>query len=426
MIDELMYINDGINPFRRLVIGYGGLNYHPYLPIIGGMIGGMAYVDPDNPSELTDEHVLKYSEDPESGIKNLNDWLNAVINDEDEDVNKKIQELTRQYSDLIFEEKYNNEKGKYKDLKLDENIQSSKKIIEDYFNKISEDYIPEKELEGKFKQPEQNDLYERYDDDAKKIYPSNILDTSKNELRGDLSEQDAVDYEEDTRMLYNIDKDKSLAYNSKELEPYTDEFLNYALKKIGIEKTPNELNKYDKDKLRNLILQFMPIDIIKNKTIWELKSFSNPIQNYPLNNYQMGISKFDFNTIFKGSGNNIKKLFNVKFKYDKDNDGWKIKNLYVEKINNKGEPESMEKEIPILKGNNFKYYWLFNNKDGIGYYNPLINKKFKPIKSSNGYDFGWKDDLTLSNKIPINTKDLNIMPRRYSTKYNKIIKKYKK
>ena len=33
-----MYINDGINPFRRLVIGYGGLNYHPYLPIVGGTL----------------------------------------------------------------------------------------------------------------------------------------------------------------------------------------------------------------------------------------------------------------------------------------------------------------------------------------------------------------------------------------------------
>ena len=118
------------------------------------------------------------------------------------------------------------------------------------------------------------------------------------------------------------------------------------------------------------------------------------------------------------------KPFDVVFKYNNvGNNDWRVENLYAIDVN-----DETKRPIPLLKNNNFKYYWLFGNPDVIGYYNPLLNKNFEPIKQNDGsYMFGWKgiEDIIDSSYIKIPNKDIQIYPRRYSTKFNKIINKHK-
>jgi hypothetical protein len=413
-LDDMMYISDGHNPFRYGLYGRGGLGYKP-LPY--NMIGGMAYRNPDKPSELYDEHILRFKEEyPELHIDTLNQYLDAVINSDKIDEERKINELNKQLSDLEFEKEQNDTKGKYKDKELEKNINESLEIINNYFQQDENREL--KALENSYFQPKTNEFYERNDEEAEKENPSKTIigKTDKDTERGDKFEKDAFVYEEDTHLLYNIDKDKSTAYNSKELEPYTDEFIKYCLKKIGINKDLKDLSDTDKDKLIDKILQFIPVDIVKDNTIWELKSYGKNLTNeYKFGKQSLSITKMDKSVVYNPKIN--KPYFNVIFKYNKGGDEWRVKNLYT------------DEGIPLLKNSNFKYYWMFNNPDGIGYYNPLKNKNFEPEKDKKDkyYKFGWKDmeDIMSSKKINIPNKDIQVYPRRYSSKFNKIIKKYK-
>ena len=52
----------------------------------------------------------------------------------------------------------------------------------------------------------------------------------KNEERGNIFEEDVYTYDDENNILRNLDKDKTNAYNTKDLEPYSDHFLNYIIK----------------------------------------------------------------------------------------------------------------------------------------------------------------------------------------------------
>jgi len=382
------------------------------------MIGGMAYPDADNPNEMFDEHILSIKEKyPDLNIKTLDEYLEAVIQSELINEDRKISELNKQLSDLEFEKEINDAKGKNKNYELDKNIDKSLNIINKYFEKDEKREI--KALEKPYYQPETNEFYDRNEKEAENEYPSKtkIGIKEKNTERGDIFENDAIVYDDETQLLYNIDKDKTIPYDTKELEPYTKEFLEYSLKKIGIDKNLNDITEDDMDNLRDKVLKYIPIDVVKDNTLWELKSFGEKIKNYGKYGLQsLSTTKMDTSPIFK---NKNEPYFNVSFKYNKVGDEWRVKNIFT------------DNGIPLFKNNNFKYYWMFNNPDGIGYYNPLTNKNFEPIeekknKKNSYYKFGWKDkDAISANKIKIYNYDIQLYPRRYSTKFNKIIKKYK-
>jgi len=419
--NDYYYLGNLIN-----IIGKGGLGYKPRI-----IKGGMAYTNPDKPSELYDEHILKFKNDErykDLKIDTLNEYLEAVINSTEITDEKKIEELNKQLSDLEMLKEINKSKGKNKDKELERNINTSLSIINTYFK--SDDNKEIEALENEYKQPENNDFYKRNQEEAKKKDYINNIDIE----RGNIFEGDITDYEDDTRILYNIDKDKSTAYNSKELEPYTNEFLKFSLERLGIKKDLKDLTEHDKIKLSRQILTYIPLDIIKDKTLWELKSYNTEISgNYDIYNKKKKItqdiqkSKMWASQIYdkveKGKKPSFKP-FDVVFKYNNvGNNDWRVENLYAIDVN-----DETKRPIPLLKNNNFKYYWLFGNPDVIGYYNPLLNKNFEPIKQNDGsYMFGWKgiEDIIDSSYIKIPNKDIQIYPRRYSTKFNKIINKHK-
>jgi len=451
-IDDIMYIVDGIK-------GNGGLGYKPYYMHGGGylsdidnkikelepvvkstgkykkelselfrikygtikrMKGGMAFVDINNPDEITDEHLKQY------GLNNYEEYLKVIMNANSDEKLKTIK-LLEQLKDLEQIKEDNDRRDNDKNDTIDKLVDDYKDIISGYLDKdISNKILKSKKFKEKI--PDDNTLYRENETLAKNTNVKNI-----NQERGEIFEDDVTNYDIDTGILKNLDNDPSTSYNSKDYDQYNPEFINkiiekYDIKDNGKYKTINNLTNDEKILIEEKILTYIPIDIIKDNTIWELKSFSKDIYNkkqnikgnHQVNAFQvMGNSKMNNSRLYDKQNKKID--YDINFRYIKDGNNWKVKNLYT---NIDG------KEIPILKKDNYDYYWMWSNPDNIGYYNPLKNKKFTPIKvKKNNYKFGWDDETDPDDlkkiDIVIPNSEINIYPTRYSEKFKNIIKKYK-
>jgi hypothetical protein len=270
-----------------------------------------------------------------------------------------------------------------------------------------------------YKTANDNPLFMRFNIEAENT-PLQFTETIDTK-RGDISEEKIIDYDIDTGILSDYDGNKNNAFNSKDIFGYNENYIKKLLKKnnfnqsINIEDITKELN----DKIRNLYLQYYPVDVIKDGTIWELKSYSKPTKtsgNYH-NNQEMQRTKIE------GTGR-YQILYN-----QLANGKWVIGNIYDTKENMKTLPD---------RPDGYKYYWGYNSKDGIANTNPLESPNFRPqlndpvlLNGKTYYKGGWNPNMSFTRKDK-NNKDINYIaksnkelkrePRRYSRKYNKRIK----
>jgi exonuclease SbcC len=114
-IDDLMYINDGNNPFRTgFIYGTGGLGYKPYLGISGGVVivrDTINKKEEEINGKITD--IIPYNEDDkrklltdndfDKDIKDLDNHLNYLTGGENNEISKEVKE----YIDNLPPEKKN-------------------------------------------------------------------------------------------------------------------------------------------------------------------------------------------------------------------------------------------------------------------------------------------------------------------------------
>jgi hypothetical protein len=397
-------------PIKKVVKQY---NYPVYEPKVKKRIKmkgkGPIYPDINDPSKLLDENVEKAKEKG-FDVDNIYELIEGVDISPDLTDEKKYKFIKEKLDELDELDKRNKGFGNKRDLRLEENIQNLKEYIQSKLEK--EEYL-EQSIEDKSKPITMNELYERNEEEAGKVL-GEVNDT----LRGNLFEKEVGKFDSDIGILQFIDKDKSIVNNSKEVEGYSDDFINHIIQKYNIKnkdgsyKDKSTLDKNDKDLLDEKILKFFPIDIIKDNTLWELKSFGNDLSSP----YGQEIQITKLNGYVNHNDNSRYIMV-----YEKIDGKMKVKNIYY---------KDGENTIPILKKDGYEYYWMFNNKDNIGYVNPLKIKDFQPEKiSGNIYSFGWKNlpesEMSITKKILIPNRNINIYPKTYSKKFNQKIKKFK-
>jgi hypothetical protein len=251
--------------------------------------------------------------------------------------------------------------------------------------------------------------------EAKKKDP--LLPLTVDELRGDLTEEHITDTRA-TKLLQDIDHDKSQPLNSKDRKSLNSEFVKTLFNENKDKfSNPNEVM----DHIKNEVTKYYPIDIIKNNTLWELKSFSKETNPNKIREHSMSESKI--------AGHN---KYKIKYINTGTNESpkYKIDNIYYETNWNpeKNHFSSKKSFIPTLpvKPNGYDYYWLFNNLDRVAYKNPLMDEKFKPTlikKEPNKYLASWEGaqkENPESKKEPkflVKNTDLLHLPTRYPKEY---------
>jgi hypothetical protein len=442
------------------IYGYGGLGYIPKRR--NRMIGGMATEHPD---------TRKYWHElyPEYGVDNMEDLITEFLKSGEDD-DHKVNFLLKEAGDFIGDFKQRNEEiinqllEKSKSLNPSEYTEEEyNKAIEDEFNDVIEgikniqehenerlkiahrliteilkfntqhEFTPEQNkkfdliIEGKFPY-ENNPLFKHEDERAVAINPEDEKLSNLN--RGVLTEED---WTNNPTMVEIIDNDKSTLYNTKNLSAYSDEFKNAMVKIATGDLSKNfddlkDMSESEKSNIMNYIektfLEFIPIDLVKGNTIYEVKSFSRPLNQ---DGYQtLGKTKLQgYDANIKSSKNlkGVLKKNEYSYQFEFNPDGTKIKNIifnfkgrqYSDPVFVNGErvEKLLEKikfeNIPILKNNSndYKYYWLMSNKDITGYINPLDLQ----IDKSNNITEQMKDDGM--DKIKIKNRDFKIMPNSY-------------
>jgi hypothetical protein len=407
-IDDMMKISDDCDP-------------HHYIKG-KGIVGGMVFDLPHN--KLSDENILINKANIDLNTTDIDDlvhsysylaqsvggkdfdkrinWLIEKINDigdiENTEKNKGI-------IDLNFDE---NEKGYMTDIKVnadrlaifDANRLAVDKVLSNYAKEgkyklggREHSNIKAKVAEFEESYPENNPIFKEYHTESKKDlktgkYPTDTVDTR----RGDISEEFSINNDELTRQFRNIDTNDSPLYNSKNPIPYTPEFKNL-LKPKYIPTNEKERKAVFEEIKKEL--GYYPIDGIKigttdYGTLWELKSYSTPLEEKG-GKQKLSLSKIEGRADYK-------------IKYKKDGNDFVIENVYYN-------------DVPTLpyKPLGYKYFWAFDNKDRIGYANPLTKKAgFRPIKNKDGtYNGSWDKDEVYGNDLYINNKDIKIYPKGY-------------
>jgi hypothetical protein len=260
-----------------------------------------------------------------------------------------------------------------------------------------------------YKTTEDNPLYESFYKEA------NYNPTE----RGDISEAEIMKYDTDTGILEDYDGDKSRAFDSKNILAYDPEYIrflsgnrfnnNWELNKLP----PKEIVKIQ-EHLQKEFFKYYPIDTIKNDTLWELKSYQSPTKNNKTQDLQR--------TKIEGY-----KQYEIRYKQN-DKGDWVVDNIY---------DTYLKKNTLPTRPNGYKYFWGFNNKDGIAEANPLKSPDFIPIpvkSKKTGDILYYKGDWNPEKKIEkyekpfleINNSELKREPNRYSRKYNKKINTIRK
>ena len=408
--------NDNINTLNFLKIDKIGSE----------MIGGMAFQN-INTGNLDHELFEKY------GVDNMNDLIDFVMNSNLND-KEKYNFLLKEGTDILIDLKKKAQISNNNELEKDVNDSSSKIIglLNDFKDKGYKKSDDQKELLKAIKNDKINDeINPHYDLSFSTAKQSKDTFTEQSEERGNIVEDDLT---KNNIILEIIDDDNSTAYNTKDLNAYNLDFLNALIKmELGnpdfknltnVNQIPSQMEKLLYDKF----LQYVPVDIIKDNTIWEIKSFNKSIT--PNNDKQMmsetklkGFeNKFwvDLNQRL-GNGYSIKATpYSYDFKYIDNGSNKKVDNIYFKfktPISFYGKPtdKKFDYEIPIFKTNNngFDYYWLYDNKDKIGYINPLKEDNFKKYnKQLNNPNTKVNDKG--KKIIEVKNEDIRIMPYSYA------------
>lgn len=450
-IDELMYINDGIDPYKQY--GYwdiflrenpqynkGGIIVKPKRQ--NAIVGGMPFrdindirknnyemykndklnifdVDEFNEENDNINKTLKHMDElielyidakleGDSKYKNINITEFNKLND-DLDKNKMTEEEKKLYDDIT--NKFLDIKGKT----IDE-LRSMRKNENDnmFYNQMTDlgknkaeevknEYLtnPKKRNEirnkwlGEWQETDQRKTFDNLDNDNDKAdYLEKFI---KNVEKGNVSENKLIDKD---ILLTFIDKDESKAYNTKDMNGLNNDFIQ-TLKNIGM----------SDDDIKNKVLEKLNFDVVKDNTIWELKAFGK--NSYDVEKYdRYSKAKFygsELTTIVFNDKNGKKKYYELQYDF-------KIKNNKVVDISYVLQPKYNQTNIyvgSIIKSNpnGYNYYIMENNKDTIQYINPLK-------------DDNWKN---IDNQIKQGKKGINIpnskflkFPKSYIENFNKI------
>jgi len=374
------------------------------------------------------------------GINNLPDLIDEVMGNTTLTDEQKYNFLLKEASDVMVDLKKKADIDDNKELK-DEVEESKKKLIEE-LNKMRQ--------KGYKKTPEQkealltitkdksdinfNPHFHEEDKKAVQKYPSDFF--KKNTERGDITEEDLTN---NFKLFDFVDKDNSSIYNTKNFDAYNPDFIN-ALLKITLADPDypyieandfNDIPKRIKDFIYEKFLKFVPVDFVKDNTIWETKSFSKPILDNT-KKQEMKEQKIigynnnpilDLNSIKKGiyvGNKNDLPTLNYDFKYKTTGKENKVDNIYFNfdgKIKyfgkNKGKLDFKNIHIFRNKPKGYNYYWLYDNNDKLGYYNPLKKDNYKEIESQLNNSKQKLDDKG-KKVIEVENKNIRIMPYSYS------------
>jgi hypothetical protein len=361
----------------------------------GGMIGGMAKYNAEG--DIVER--LERRDNPEDEIQaetlEITEYIDEINDADNLSDKQKFNEIMKQVGDL---------KELYKDSEITE---TGKELIKSKLghinNVLSEDkYDKFNPKDYKYEKVKGNPLYEKFYEEAN-------YDPTE---RGNISEEQIMKYDIDTGILEDYDGDKSRAFDSKNILAYDPEYIKFLSgnrfdNNWNYQNLPIDKRTKLRDHLRNEFLQYYPIDTIKNDTLWELKSYKSPTKNNKTQDLQQT----------KIEGQNQYEL-----RYKQNNKGeWVVDNIYDKVIKKNTLPE---------RQNGYKYFWGFNNVDGIAEANPLKSSNFIPIPITSKktgdilyYKGDWKNKITKYGKpyLQINNSELKKEPSRYSKKYNKRI-----
>jgi hypothetical protein len=378
--------------------------------------------DLDEPPILLGDNI-KYDEDGNvinTNVERLSKIENMINKGEYDDAYERIIfELTDLFDIQNYIKKHvnnpiDNERYKYSQQ------------LENKLQKLAEK-IPDFEEEGllddiqKMKQESEN-KYALVKNETEKFIEhqtANLTPKEKNqkiaEEAGNVNEEYV---EKRRRFLSSIDGDKSTPHNSKSLLAYDVKFRKI-LDKIYNELSEDEKDEYKDEKgrskyvfLRNKFLKYFPIDFIKNKTLWELKSHSDNKEKY---------QPYSTNKIegYYGIGNPI---YNIV--YTTKNGERRVENItFTYKL-----PDGTFKTINTLphRKTGYNYLTSFNTEFGNTYYNALGDEDFEKTKiplreeyKNKQYIEVLKDDFKngfLDDKIITHNKDNNVMSKKISVR----------
>lgn len=450
-IDELMYINDGIDPYGQF--GYwdiflrenpqyikGGIIVKPKRQ--NAIVGGMPYrdindirknnyemykndklnifdVDEFNEENDNINKTLKHMDElielyidakieGDSKYKNINITEFNKLND-DLDENKMTEEEKKIRKDIF--DKFNNVKNKsenelrqmrknennnmFYDQMKDFGIKKAEEVKNDYLNNPNKrNEIRDKWL-GEWEKSKERIKFDNIKSNAEKAeYLENFI---LNVEKGNVSENKLIDKD---ILLTFIDKDDSKAYNTKDMIGLNNDFIQ-TLKNIGM----------SDDDIKNKVLEKINVDVVKDNTIWELKAFGK--NSYDVEKYdRYKKSKFygsEPTTIVFNDKIGNKKYYELYYNFIKNDD--KVKNVKYS-IYSKYKPTNIYVGN-ILKNNpnGYNYYIMENNRDTIQYINPLKDDNWKNI-----------DNQIISGKKEINIPNSKFIkfPKTYVENFNKI------
>lgn len=417
-IDYLMYSNDGINPLFTHMIGYGGLGYKPPAKMIGGMpvrtakgkiksqyfdnktgdldYENMANYDPEEIPQLIDRdyHLKNKPIEKLNILFNEITDLSKIYNDDIEkgseknEILKKIDLLTNNIYDYLnnqTDEKELNEYGylvvilmKIKNQILNKEPITKIALIDE---KTKEEILfsPKiKQMIKKFNKIIIHDESDFYYDTHSQAYEKNPKDTAIE--RGNIAEDILT---KNSLIMTAFDGDNSTFKNTKDKTAYSKEYQDWLNNKLITDQ-----------KIDNL-LQYMPFDGIKKKSIWELKSFEVDVYGTPKTDYnqsKFGVSKFNHDnriytfTFLYNVENpviiNGKKRPETLFEYESNTDGslGKIININSIKaeIEETGQPKTIIKNILKKREKGYNYYLLESTNHGFRGINPLDDFSNRP------------------------------------------------
>lgn len=349
--------------------------------------GGMAEINIEN--GIINTFLFK--------IYKSNDWDNLLekIRKDKITIPEKINLLKNEYGDIIQIINDVNNENKINEFEA-KNI--LKKIEYELVNNYNIDYEEienikkislSKQNENKYFAEINNEISNKHNNTNIELLKNNDeINQLINKERGNYSEN--IISEKQYFKLSIVDNDFSITYNTKDLQAYNKQFID-AITKI-LKYKPNQINydiasnEYVNKYFIEQILMYVPFDIIKENTIWELKSLNDTNKNFN----ELQISKLKGYTV-----NNIsigKYISNgiINYKFEFTNDFKKIKNviftLTAQKIKNFDmdnniiyDNEKINIKVPILKENDngYNYYWYMSNSSGDLYFNPLTNTQIK-------------------------------------------------
>ena len=315
--------------------------------------------DENTPQDKKEEYINKLAKYISMEIEDLEDFQSDPdISDERREEIKQLSSLLLSYVDLI---------PKWSD---------QNKVIKkmDTYNEALANLVLEKNLHDKMQDEANIDVNAGINAG---IIPLNEAVKYKNTIRGEKLE-DFLDTPDGKKYLKTLDGDKSMQYNTKNINGYSQEFkniLDMVYDDYIVYCNNNNIQPDSKDDyLQDILLQFVPIDLIKNKTLWEIKSEKDlPVQRYS----KTKIIGFERDSDNNGLYNPINSLsYEIQFK------PYNGKKRKVDNIIFNASINGKIISVPILKpvANGYNYLTLFNNDSKTSVYNvetdpDLVDKK---------------------------------------------------